>query len=495
MFSEIEAKRKRQQSLQGLSKPIISIEHSGYRFVAVRNKLHYSDRWKTFHDFIFAYMGIVLGERIGNEDLAKPRSEQHPISQWHQDCCAYQQKTIKKPGQVQTSEMIGVYAQYMSLAYNLYLMEHNEKLQDAVIERLLDKNRFWGAVYEASVLGSFILAGFHIELEDESDGKSSHVEFTAVHKSSGEKLSVEAKARQPGKDHVNITNQLYKALKKHADHKRVVCIDLNIAEHDTDLSKLDWPSQISNILEEQEAKLMINGNAAPPAYVVITNHLYNTEPHSLSRGSAFFVTGFKTPGFDTDSAVPLEELVRERESHRPIHDLISSMKEHRSIPSTFDDELPEFAYSDAERTFTIGKPIEIILNPDESKSLKGLLEEAIVIEAKQAVTCIVRNETGSHIVELPLTENELSAYRAHPDTFFGIYRKVNHGINTPLDAYDFFHSAYKETSKEKLLEFMKKSSQYETLMGKSQKELAQLYSIRMAEHLLSNNPRFNTSLK
>jgi uncharacterized protein YchJ len=486
-LAEMTAKKARQASLQGHSKPIISVEHSGYRFVAVRNKLHYSDRWKTFHDFIFAYMGIVLGERIGNDDLRRPKPEQHPISQWYQDCCAYQQKTIKVPGQIQSSEMIGVYAQYMWLSYSLYLMEHNQKLQDEMIKRLLNKNQFWGAVYEANVLGRFILAGFEVDLEDESDPTSTHVEFVATHKPTGKKYAVEAKARQPGKLHTNISNQLYKALKKQTEHDRVIFIDLNVDEHSAELSNLDWPKEISATVKEQESKLMINGSSPPPAYIIVSNHHYNTRPKSLYKGSAFFALGFKIPSFSPCKRRTLSQLVKDRERHQAVHDLIKSLKEHSSIPSTFDDEIPEFTYSTAQRTFNIGQPIHITLTPDGSSTLKGMLEDAIVIEQKNSVTCIVKNDSGSHIVDLPLTNDEMAAYRAHPDTFFGIYRKVRKGITHPLEAYDFFYESYKDTPKEKLLNFLKSGPEIESYQDKSQKELANIYCIRMAEMMISKS--------
>lgn len=45
------AKELQRQKQQGLGRPIISIEHKGFRFVAVGNRLYYG-KWKTFFDSI-----------------------------------------------------------------------------------------------------------------------------------------------------------------------------------------------------------------------------------------------------------------------------------------------------------------------------------------------------------------------------------------------------------------------------------------------------------
>ncbi len=53
---ELMAKEKQREKQQGRGRPIISHESNGYRFVAVGSRLHYSKKWKTFHDFLFDYI-------------------------------------------------------------------------------------------------------------------------------------------------------------------------------------------------------------------------------------------------------------------------------------------------------------------------------------------------------------------------------------------------------------------------------------------------------
>ncbi|NKB24227.1 MAG: hypothetical protein GKR87_07605 [Kiritimatiellae bacterium] len=152
----------------------------------------------------------------------------------------YQRQTIKVPGLVSTAPATGVVSAYLELAYNLYLLAHNEEIQTALIKRLLHKEQFHGAHYETYVAAPLIKAGCELEFENESDGSQSHCEFTATFTTTGNLYSVEAKARQPGKPAGKIGNQLYNALRKKVDWPRVVFIDINAPDTSTDSEKTQW---------------------------------------------------------------------------------------------------------------------------------------------------------------------------------------------------------------------------------------------------------------
>jgi hypothetical protein len=83
ILMENEAKEYQRKRQQGLGKPIISETFKGHRFVAVGNRLYYSDKWKTFHDFLRQYFVSALGEHWGTAQLKKDISEMHPIMQWY----------------------------------------------------------------------------------------------------------------------------------------------------------------------------------------------------------------------------------------------------------------------------------------------------------------------------------------------------------------------------------------------------------------------------
>ena len=59
------AKEYRRRLMQGLGRPIISVEYQGYRLVAVGSALHWGKTWRTFHDFLFAYIRTVFTPEWG----------------------------------------------------------------------------------------------------------------------------------------------------------------------------------------------------------------------------------------------------------------------------------------------------------------------------------------------------------------------------------------------------------------------------------------------
>ena len=109
------------------------------------------------------------------------------------------------------------------------------------IERLKNCDQFQGARHELFAEATCLRAGFSIEHEDETDGSTRHAEFTATHKASGQRVSVEAKskhrpgvlgfpgARQAEGEHkLNVGQLLNDAIRKNTAHPLVVFFDLNL---------------------------------------------------------------------------------------------------------------------------------------------------------------------------------------------------------------------------------------------------------------------------
>jgi len=140
------------------------------------------------------YIKQVLDPSWGNAEIAKPLSERHPILQWYDVYCRYQNQTIKTPGVVHPARVTGIVTCYLGLAYNLYLLHHNVELQTRLLKRLKGPYNFQGAYYELIVASILIRSGFVLTLEDETDRASKHCEFAAVSKT-GKRYWVEAKMR------------------------------------------------------------------------------------------------------------------------------------------------------------------------------------------------------------------------------------------------------------------------------------------------------------
>lgn len=480
-----EVQRERQQ---GRGRPIISAEAMGYRFVAVNNRLHYSATWKTFHDFLGDYIRTVLTPEWGNVELAKPFEERHPILVWYHHVCDLQRRYVKTPGEVYSGRMTGAVAAYMHLAYDLYALAHNAELQQKLIERLRDKDNFEGAQYEVQVAAILIRAGFDVEFENEDDRSSSHCEFTATHRRTGRKFSVEAKHRSPD-SRLRLGRQLMRALAKEANYDRIVFIESNVPD---DSTNEDGPPSLKldrtlAALRRFENRTFHDGGPLPPAYLCVTNMPWQ---HHLAderwRCSAIW-EGFKIPDFKSGVPTTLRSAVDARERHIEIHELMKSMEEHSEIPSTFDAEIPEFAFgNDTGQRLLIGH--YYLVPTDGGVEKPGRLIEATVNESAKTAHCILAFDDGTphHIVTWPLSEREMAAWRKHPDTFFGDLRQRSQKAETALELYDFFLGGYKNTPRERLLELMAAAPDFGELRMLTQPQLASVYAERCTYHALQS---------
>jgi hypothetical protein len=194
-FQRQEEDRESRRLAYGSVKDIISTEFKGQRVVAVGDRLYASSAFRTFPDFLFAYVKEALGSGWGENELRKPLGERHPVLQWYDHFCHAQAELKPGPDGVYSMEPDGICAAYLYLAYDLYVLRHHALLQEEVLRRLRRADQFRGARYELLVTATFIRAGFDIEFEDESDTSRKHPEFIAVHKESGFRMALEAKAR------------------------------------------------------------------------------------------------------------------------------------------------------------------------------------------------------------------------------------------------------------------------------------------------------------
>jgi hypothetical protein len=471
-IAEMEGLQKQREQQQGLGKPIISTLFHGYRFVAVGGRLFYSKNWRTFHDFLFDYIKKIVGETWGNEELKKPQEERHPLLNWYEIGTRYMNSFIKEPGKIHSAQPSGAAAGYLILAYNLYLVAHNAKLQRVLVDRLKKRDQFFGAYYEAYVAGALIKAGFEIEFEDESDSTTSHCELTAIFRKTGRMFSVEAKTRGPNKASIDVGNQLYAALKKRANHSRVIFIEANVPVQD-EQHTLKALSEVLNSIRSREGKITIDGQPASPAYVVVTNN-----PHNYSLNDPFrhwaVAEGFKIADFKIGVGfATLRDAIKARGNHIEMYGFVKSLAEHDWIPSTFDGEIPEFAISPPAERLRVGERYAVL--DAVGNEILAELVDAVVMEDRSVACCVMKAPGhGNFLTEYSLSKDELTAYKMHPDTFFGVYKPQTGKIKDPVALYEWFLNGYRETPKERLLEFLKGAPNYEILKSCSRDELAEI---------------------
>ncbi|MTD95449.1 hypothetical protein GIW81_14005 [Hyphomicrobium sp. xq] len=487
-----DAREHQRRLMQGLGRPIISWENSGHRFVAVSDELLWDARWRTFTDFLFHYVKHVLTVEWGAAELAKSPDRRHPLFKWHEKVREEHLRALAgNSGNVVTGVMTGAVRAYLGLAYDLYLCAHNAVLPELLLKRLRNPDQFEGAVYETFVIGCFAKAGFAIEFEDEGDSTTSHCEFTATHKQTGRKFSVEAKAvtsaakRSGGSaEPPKIRGQLARALRKKVAHPRIVFIELARAHAAREDGTPAWLPHVEEQLEICERELTIDGSSPPSAYLFVTNRAYAHELDAAARVEQFVAGGFKIDDFPPGrNAASLLAMHKARKKHIEVHWLFKAIEAHRLIPESFDERLPEETCGALPKErLRVG---ETYLVPDANGThVPGVLVDGEVMPPDSEAYGTYRLENGKHILcKVALSDAEMAAYKRSPDTFFGVLKPESKGINHPLDAFDFVFDTYSKSSREKLLEFMASWSEIDRLRSLSQPELAEHYAATLGAQM------------
>ncbi|MBI4219895.1 MAG: hypothetical protein HY682_07125 [Chloroflexi bacterium] len=332
----------------GHVRPPIVIDRQGHKVVAVGKRLFVDKGWKTFHDFLISgYISTVMGGREwGNPEIGKPYEERHPILQWYHHVCDFQVKHATPDREIYSATTTGPVMAYLALAYDLYTLEHHALLQEKLVKRLKNKAQFQGARYETYVAAAFVRAGFDVVLEDESDRSTTHCEFVATHRATGTRYSVEAKSRhrpgflgQPGAApevkgiEADISSLLVQALRKRAEHERVVFIDVNVPPQKGSLFESDWFRKAASQVRRLETTLR-GADMLPPAFVFLTNSPYHYVPPDVDEpGKAVVFTAIHMPEFkqiDGDDGSRASEEITRR--HPAIRELFDSVLRHTEVP-------------------------------------------------------------------------------------------------------------------------------------------------------------------
>ncbi len=243
-IKEFERNQKEWKDKYGEVREPISLDSHGYKLVVSGSRINYSPKWKFFPDFLLSYVPTIFGKEWGEVELSKPFEERHQAVKWRAKALEFmRQKQKRGPNEAGFYETIpnGYLAAYLTFAYDLYVVNDNGRLDDELLRRLKLIDQFQGARHELFAEATCLRAGFTIDHEDERDRTSKHVEFTATHRETGQKVSVEAKSKhrsgvlgrsgspQP-EDEVNLRfgSLLNSAIKKDPPYPLVIFLDTNI---------------------------------------------------------------------------------------------------------------------------------------------------------------------------------------------------------------------------------------------------------------------------
>jgi hypothetical protein len=178
-----------------IREPVHIPDYAGYRFVAVRGRLFYSKKWRFFTDFLFEYGQIMFGQEWLEVQKNSVVADHHPLYIWRKQAYAYMQQQKPQPDGTFAGAPNGPMAACNNFYYDLYTVDDNSLLDDDLLARLKHRDQFQGAMHELFAEATCLRAGFTIIRENEKDPNRKHVEFVAVHKSTGQHILVEAKSR------------------------------------------------------------------------------------------------------------------------------------------------------------------------------------------------------------------------------------------------------------------------------------------------------------
>jgi hypothetical protein len=274
----------------GEVRPIIHADWQGLKWVAVGEQV-FSGQWRYFPDFLQHYIKVVLSPKWGNEEIAKPLVDRHPIMQWYDGMCRYQQLQPRDEKGMFSFFPDGCTLAYMLLSYDLFALRHSQSLQTEVVRRLKDRNQFQGARYELFVAATCLRAGFEIDYEDEADGSRKHPEFQAEHRKSRISITVEAKSRrrpgvlgqpgitpQPNEIRTRIGQLLNSAIQKAGSLPHVIFVDVNVPPSEQSPFEKPWFKDVMKSVQRSGAQ----GSAEDDLFnlIVFTNHPF----HYVSPG-------------------------------------------------------------------------------------------------------------------------------------------------------------------------------------------------------------------
>ena len=381
-----------------------------------------------------------------------------------------------------SAPLTGSALSFLQLAYNIYLLGHNVKIEELLLKRLRNRDQFFGALYETFVAAVFIQSGFDIELEDETDVRTSHCEFTVTNRKTGNKFSVEAKLRSK-KDNDNIDNitvkrRVLKALHKKAEHKRIIFVDINfpVDSFEEENKLFDKTDIILNDLEKTKDET---------AYIFVTNNPHYFKEHSNNIQSSVLIRGFNIPEFTKNQAWTLHEAVELRKKHFDIVQIQKLFRNVYDIPSGFNEDLvSEICKMSPLAGLAIGCTYHLpYIN---GNIVDTILENIVVDEHKKKIYTIFRYKGRNEVAikSIELTDDDIEKYRK-------LKKQISDKINGTkqldkmgmLEIYDLLHETYCESTKENLISFLRNDPNINILKTKSQEELAQYYCEKMAQHI------------
>lgn len=225
------------------------VDAFGKKLVGVGDTIYSMHPHSTALDAFREHLRLMLGEDWWQREAKKHLLAQHPIARWQ----AHVNDLTRDADHDELGRCLvasdAIMSAYMTLAYDLWIVRDNVRLQARIIDRLRSRSDFAGVRYELLVAATFVRANFAVEPEDETNNRTSHPEFVATHRETGFVVAVEAKARDRrltdrAPDKVGMTDRFDDAAKT-APKDKPYAVFAEIAMPHEDADRPRWTDEIS----------------------------------------------------------------------------------------------------------------------------------------------------------------------------------------------------------------------------------------------------------
>lgn len=249
IFDEKIAQEERRRKEFGHVRPPMHVDAFGKKLVGVSNTIYSMHPHATALDAFREHLRLTLGDDWWQQETQRHPLAQHAIARWQ----AHVDDLMRHADRDDMGRCLvtpdAIMNAYMTLAYDLWIVKDNVRLQTQIIDRLRRRSDFAGVRYELLVAATFVRANFAVEPDDETDNRTSHPEFVATHRDSEFVVAVEAKARDRRLSdrnpvRVGITDRLDDAAKKAPKDKPYV-VFAEIAMPHEDADRPSWTDEIS----------------------------------------------------------------------------------------------------------------------------------------------------------------------------------------------------------------------------------------------------------
>lgn len=265
----------------------------GKSFMAVGSRLMFENRPNLpFHEMVLLHLQRTLGKDWWDTEAAKPVDQRHFIRRAFDEVSAHpisaDQDLRQETPDLRSFLPTGNMQALMSLAFDVYLLEHKASLPADWLRRLRHHDQYQGVRHEIAVASIFIRIGCRLEFYVDAGATAKHPEFVAIHDETTNKVAVEAKSRHrpgvinmpgpanPKKAVLGDVEHLFDAaLEKETDGLPfMIFIDVNApAMEGQPTAETQWFADVKKMIEAKSS----NSPADPEAYNALW--ITNYSPH------------------------------------------------------------------------------------------------------------------------------------------------------------------------------------------------------------------------